>query len=381
MPHPLPPPEPAYLYTESYLDFDYGPSHPLRIARLGLTHLLIELCGLAQTPFTVTPATLDQLAHFHDRRYLDTLQKVSLNPDLPALGSYGLGPGDNPVFKGVFEWSALLTGASLQAVDLVAQAGHTVAFSMAGGMHHAMAGRASGFCYVNDPVLAILKLTDLGHRVAYVDLDAHHGDGVQWAFYRSNQVLTISLHQHPATLFPGTGYIEEMGHGEARGYSVNVPLWPDTDDEIYTQCFEELVPPLLEAFAPDYVVTQLGVDTLLEDPLANLNLTTTGFGHCVRSLKKIAADRWIALGGGGYDLANVARCWTLAWAIMQGREDQLPRELPPEFCAKANLSPDKKRLLDPQEKLRGRGWPRAQEDAKDVIAYIKREIFPILEAG
>ncbi len=373
-----PPPAPAYLYTERYLNFDYGPQHPLRIGRLGLTDELIHLCGLAQTSHPVRPASQEELMAFHDRRYLETLEELSRGEGGQGFGTFGLGPGDNPVFPGLFDWSSLLAGASLAAARLVGEQGHRVAFNMAGGMHHALPARASGFCYLNDPVLAIKELLKHCRRVAYIDIDAHHGDGVQWAFYDSPRVLTISLHQHPATLFPGTGYLEEMGRGEGRGFAVNIPLWPDTDDDIFVQCFETLVPPLIEAFQPDFIVTQLGADTLLTDPLANLNLTTTGFGRVLKLMRQLAQGHWVALGGGGYNVVNVARAWTLAWAVMLGREDELPRRLPRVMRERLKLGEDEQWLLDPPEKLRGRFWYRARRDAEDVIERVKAEIFPLL---
>ncbi|MFH1035988.1 MAG: acetoin utilization protein AcuC [Pseudomonadota bacterium] len=380
MAQPLPPPAPAYIYSDDLLNFDYGPNHPLRIYRLGLVDELIKLCGLDLPAFPVQAASLDQMCVFHDRRYLETLAEMSRTEGGDYQLAYGLGAEDNPVFPGLFDWSALLTGGTMQAAELVAQEGYPVAFNISGGMHHAMAGRASGFCYVNDAAVAIKRLVARGLRVAYIDIDAHHGDGVQWAFYDSDQVLTISLHQHPATLFPGTGSVEEMGRGAGRGFAVNLPLWADTDDDIYIKCFEEIVPPVIEAFKPDYIVSQLGVDTFLADPLANLNLTTKGFGHVLKLIRQMAMGRWIALGGGGYHVINVARGWTLAWAIMRGREDDLPRELPWDWCDRLKLDLDERWLLDPKEKIRGRLWNRAQRDAEEIVIYLKKNLFPLLGA-
>ncbi len=380
MSQPPPPPAPAYLYTDNYKLYDYGPTHPLRIQRLPLTHELINRCGLAQPSFPIEEASLEDLAIYHDRRYLEVLQELSLRPKTSSYYAYGLGLGDNPVFPGVFDWSALLTGASLKAMELVVDGGHPVAFNMAGGMHHALAARAAGFCYVNDAVVVMRHLVKRGLRVLYLDVDAHHGDGVQWAFYEDDRVLTLSLHQHPATLFPGTGLVEEMGRGEGLGFSVNVPLWPDTDDDVFIESFDAVVPPLMAAFRPDFVVSQLGVDSFLMDPLANLNLTTRGFLHVLRWLRDNAWGRWIALGGGGYDLANVARAWTLAWAVMQGREDELPEELPSDMCERLRLVPEDRRMLDNEDRLRGRFWARAQRDARETVALIHKMIFPIHQA-
>ncbi|MCB2189102.1 MAG: acetoin utilization protein AcuC [Deltaproteobacteria bacterium] len=377
---PPAPPAPAFVYTREYLDFDYGPNHPLRIDRLGMVIELIEACGLAQPPHPVNAATTEELAVFHDRRYLELLKELSADPASPDCLSYGLGSGDNPVFPGLYDWSALCCGASLAAMRLVSQGGHQVAFNIAGGMHHALAGRAAGFCYLNDPVVAAKHLVNQGRRVLYLDLDAHHGDGVQWAFYDTDQVLTMSFHQHPATLFPGTGYAEEMGRGKGRGYSVNVPLWPDCDDEIYMFAFEKIFPPVLAAFQPDYVITQLGVDTFMADPLANLNLTTRGFLHCLSLVRELCLGRWIATGGGGYHPINVARGWTAAWAVMLGREKDLPEFLPAGFAAEHRLPADECRLLDVAECVRGRFWNRSRRDAEELVKYLEDTLFPLLGA-
>jgi acetoin utilization protein AcuC len=373
-------PAAAYLYSDVFRKFDYGPTHPLRIERLHLADQLIKDCGLGQPSHPFQAATFEELTTFHDGRYLDMLRSLRMDCFDPACGVFGLGAGDNPIFDGVWEWSCLLAGASLAASRLVSQEGHAMAFAMPGGMHHAMAARASGFCYVNDICLVINELLKQNYRVAYIDIDAHHGDGVQWAYFANPNVLTISMHQHPATLFPGTGYVEEMGRGNARGYAVNLPLWPDTDDDIFMECFDRIIPPLIEAYKPDYIVTQLGTDAMMDDPLANLNLTTRGFGHCIRGLRDLCWGRWIALGGGGYMPLDVARAWTLTWAIMLDREDQVPEMLPYEFLERLDPIPQQKYLLDPPGTIRGRQWSRAQRDAKDMIKIIQDKVFPIVGA-
>ena len=249
-----------------------------------------------------------------------------------------------------------------------------MAFNIAGGLHHAMRSRASGFCYVNDPVIVILKLINRGKRVAYIDIDAHHGDGVQKAFYQTDQVLTISLHESGYSLFPGSGFEYEIGEGEGEGYSVNLPFLPYTDDEVYLWAFEEIVPPLIRAFQPDVVVTQLGVDTFYNDPLTNLHLSIFGFEKVVRRIKDLA-QRWVALGGGGYDVSNVARAWTLAWAVMNGIE--LSEELPGSYLEKAAG------VGIYEKKLRGglKSSPHSERkdirtEAERVANYIKETVFP-----
>jgi acetoin utilization protein AcuC len=259
---------------------------------------------------------------------------------------------------------------------MVVSEGWPAVFVPSGGMHHALQGRASGFCYINDLGIVIRHLLARGHTVAYVDLDAHHGDGVQWPFYENDRVLTISIHQNPLTLFPASGLAEETGRGKGQGYSVNIPLWPDSDDDIYITCFEAIVPPLLQAFNPDYIITQLGVDALWSDPMANLGLTTRALAHCVRRFRELAWGRWIATGGGGYNIMNVARAWTLAWAIMLGREDSLPPALPAAFRARHNLDPETSFLLDPPGLRHGKHWLRAREECRQTLKYLKTHLTP-----
>lgn len=365
-----------YIFSDKYAKFDMGPDHPLRIQRLTMANELIEMVGMGVPAVDVPPATEEQMARFHDRRYLETLREFSQGPMTMPFAMFGLGSKDNPIFPGLYDWCALAAGASIQASRTVLN-GAPEAFSMAGGMHHAMAARASGFCYINDINLAIIELVKQGKRVAYLDLDAHHGDGVQWAFFGSDQVMTISLHQHPETLFPGSGVLEETGRDAGVGYNINIPLWPHTDDDLYIRCFEELVPPLVEAFKPDYIVSQIGVDALLDDPLANLNLTTNGLMRCLKVTRTMAEGRWLALGGGGYHLANVARGWAMAWAIIRDMEDNLPEKLPREFIDRYTLGRDQHDLLDPPGSLRGRYYARAIEEAHNSIDWVKRQVFPL----
>lgn len=368
----------AFVFCEQMMHYDYGPCHPLRIERLALALDLIKAYGLLDNPqvVQVTPKPLERkvLERFHTPAYLDALQAADSGDPFPGLEQFGIGPGDNPVFRGMYDWSCLIAGASLEAGRLVAEGRAQVAFNMGGGLHHARPNRASGFCYVNDPVLLILDLLDRGLRVVYLDVDVHHGDGVQWAFYDTDRVLTISLHQDGRTLFPGTGAVEEMGRGEGTGYSVNVPLWPGTDDWLYLRAFDEVVLPLIQAYRADVVVTQLGVDTFHGDPLASLDLTTHGF---IRVLEKMREHfpRWVALGGGGYEMTNVARAWTLAWAVMTGQEP--PNQIP------ESLRRPLRELGYGRDTLRDEYfWPAARREVAEefletTIHRIRRSIFPI----
>jgi acetoin utilization protein AcuC len=372
----------ALVHSDAYKRFDYGPEHPLRMERLGLTYALMEAYGLTRLAgaevLPPVPAPEAALREFHDDAYLAVLRAASAGETVPDAYRYGLGPGDNPIWPGCYEASALACGGSILAAELVARGEAERAFAFAGGLHHAMPDRASGFCYLNDAVLAILALRRHRLRVAYVDIDAHHGDGVQAAFYRSADVLTVSTHERGDRLFPGTGSVEELGEGPGRGYAVNLPLNPYTDDAVYLDAFDAVVPPVLRAFRPDVVVAQLGIDGHRTDPLTHLALSIDGFAEAVRRIVGLA-PRLVALGGGGYDLANVARAWTAAWALMN--EIALPAALPPAFVAEAAPYLGARRTLGdvpvvlPVETVRP-----AREFAERQVAELHRRVFPLLGA-
>jgi acetoin utilization protein AcuC len=347
--------------------------------RLGLTYALMEAFGLTRRPGVrvVTPVAAPEsvLREFHTPGYLEVLRAVSAGHDVPDSYRFGLGPGDNPIWPGCYEASALACGGSIQAAELVARGEVGRAFAFAGGLHHAMPDRASGFCYLNDAVFAIRALSAHGLRVCYVDIDAHHGDGVQAAFYDRPDVLTISTHERGDRLFPGTGAVDELGVGEGRGFAVNLPLQPYTDDAVYLEAFDAVVPPLVRAFRPDVLVAQLGIDSHRTDPLTHLALSVDGFAEAVRRLLDLA-PRLVALGGGGYDLANVARAWTVAWALMN--DVALPDRLPEAFVAGAGARLGPVRTVgDPPV-----SWPpdverTAREYARRQVAAIQRLIFPL----
>jgi len=370
----------ALIYSDEWTRFDYGPEHPLRMERLGLTWKLMEAYALTTLPGTTVrapdAAAESELLRFHTEDYL-TVLKAADSGLAPAavVCHYGLGPGDNPVFPGLWEAARLAAGGSLLAARLVATGEVDRAFHFAGGLHHAMPDRASGFCYVNDAVLAILHLRAQGLRVAYVDIDAHHGDGVQAAFYGSRDVLTISIHERGDRLFPGTGFVQELGEGAGRGFSVNLPLDVLTDASIYLPAFERVVPPLLGAFRPDVVVAQLGIDSHRTDPLTHLALDVQGFARAVARIAALA-PRLVALGGGGYDLGNVARAWTAAWAVMNGVE--LPAGIPPEFLDYSRwLRVRPASLWDPPAPLDDDRRRIAQEYADRQVDAVERHVFPL----
>ncbi len=370
----------AFIYSEEFAKYDYGPGHPLKPFRLKLTNELMKSYGLFSSPdvrvIEAKPAAEEDLLLYHTKDYIDILKAANSGLEIPGEEGYGLGFGDNPVFEGVFEWSRLVTGASLQAAALVDSDEASVAFNISGGLHHALASQASGFCYINDPVIAISSLLKVGRRVAYVDIDAHHGDGVQAAFYRTDKVLTISLHESGRYLFPGTGFVNETGEGEAKGYSVNIPMPPSSDDELFVYAFNEVVPSLIERFKPDIIVGQLGVDSFRSDPLTHLNYTTNGFCEVVRKMKELS-PRFVALGGGGYEITNVARAWTLAWAIMNDIE--LPDELPEAFLQQYPLEGFRGRKLRDEAFLeKGPRKEMMRGEVGRVVDAIKEKVFPLI---
>ena len=369
-------PTAAYIYADTMSQHVLREDHPLRPVRLRYTYELLEALGAfnGKTSLLVEPrfATVDELLTIHTPGYVDAVKRYSDGGSIQDGAQYGFtAQGDNPVFPGMYEAALLSTGASVQAAEMVADGTVRVAFNSSGGLHHAMAGHASGFCVFNDPAVAINALRRRGLRVVYVDIDAHHGDGVQAAFYGDDDVMTISLHESGRYLFPGTGEVDEVGTGKGRGYSVNVPLFPYTDDDVFLEAFDAVVPPLIDAFKPDVLATQLGIDTYMTDPLTHLALSTTGYVALVRRFSDMGYP-WLAFGGGGYDVDAVARGWALAYGEMVGR--QWPDSIPESV--RHNLTRDVMRdaapaPVDPELRT------RTQAFAKTAVDAIKQGIFPL----
>lgn len=301
------------VWDDGLVAYDFGPGHPLAPVRVELTMALARDLGVLDKVEQAgcSPATDDELALVHDRAYIEAVRQVSATgrPDLPI----GLGTADNPAFAGVHDAAALITGATLAAARAVWSGAAEHALNVAGGLHHAMPAAASGFCVYNDPAVAIAWLLSQGaRRVAYVDVDVHHGDGVQATFFDDPRVLTVSLHESPRTLFPGTGFPHETG---AEGTAVNVALPAGTGDAGWLRAFHAVVPPLLREFQPDVLVTQQGCDSHALDPLADLMLSVDGQRRTYEALHALAHEtahgRWVATGGGGYELVRVVpRAWT-----------------------------------------------------------------------
>ena len=367
----------AFVYSEELTRNILREDHVLRPMRLRLVYELLTAFQVFETtgatllePRVASPA---ELGGFHSQDYIEAVQSFSNGEDLERQHRYGFSDsGDNPISGGMYEAAALAAGASLVAVDALMDGRADIAFNAGGGYHHAGPDFASGFCIFNDAVLAIQRLLDRGgvDRVAYVDVDAHHGDGVQNAFASTDRVLTISLHESGRYLFPGTGGVEEMGTGKGEGYSVNLPLAPTTDDTIYLDAFREVVPSLVRAFRPDVLVTQLGIDSHRDDPLTHLALSSNGHASLVEEFKRLSPGRWLALGGGGYDMSAVARCWTLDFAVMAGLGDDLPNEIPLDYKEKYGLAQLRDMATQPE------GSSAAAIAAREVVEQVRERFFP-----
>ncbi|EME23661.1 acetoin utilization protein AcuC [Rhodococcus triatomae] len=325
------------VWSPDYLNYRWSADHPMNPTRLDLTMSLATSLGLIEGAEIIAPepATDADLLRIHTPGLIAAVKEAGSAGAAQLLtearadsvsAPHGLGSEDNPIFPRMHEASAILAGGTLAAAREIASGRARRAVSIGGGMHHAMADWASGFCVYNDAAVAISWLLDNGFdRIAYIDVDAHHGDGVQHAFLGDPRVLTVSLHQHPATLWPNTGWSSEVGSGPGEGTSVNVPVLPGTVDAVWLRAFHAIVPAAVAAFRPQIVISQCGADSHREDPLADLSLTVDGHRAAYRAMRDLAdryADgRWIAVGGGGYGLVRVVpRSWTHLIATVLDRD-------------------------------------------------------------
>jgi acetoin utilization protein AcuC len=350
--------------------YGFGGEHPFDPLRLRLT---LELCRdlglLDDYPLTPSePATDADLTTVHSLTYVRMVQQAGRGAArLSRLLDYGLGSGDNPVFPDMHEACARVVGGVLESCRLVMGGDAAHAMCISGGLHHALRSQASGFCVYNDAGVAIARLKEErpGIRIAYVDTDAHHGDGVQWMFFEDPDVLTVSVHETGRYLFPGTGDVDEKGRGEGKGYAVNVPLQPYTDDDSFISTFEAVVPEALRAFEPDLIISQNGCDAHQLDPLTHLSATTRLYEHVPAAIHDLAHElcegRWVAIGGGGYDIWRVVpRAWSALWAAVSHQE--LPEKVPEgwleKWGAKSPVSLPRRVRDDPADYPAG---PRADE--------------------
>ncbi len=366
----------AFVYRKELSEYVIGKDHPLQPTRLQYCYELLQAYGAFDGPssrlLSAAPAGEADLLSFHRQDYIEAVKLLSQGKKVVNAHNYNFHEhGDNPPFAGMYEASLLAVGATLTACDAVLDHSVDAAFNVAGGFHHAKPGAASGFCIFNDVVIAINRILGKGLRVAYVDIDAHHADGVQEAFYDTDRVLNISLHESGRHLFPGAGEATETGSDKGKGYTVNVPLASHTNDEIYLEAFDAVVVPLVKKFRPDVLVTQLGCDTHYLDPLTHLELTTEGYTAVIRRLRDLDLP-WLAVGGGGYDVGTVARCWTLAYGVMMDRD--WPDDIPASYREAYGL----KYLRDKDKPAPSPGDLAAARDfAAASVAKVKELVFPV----
>jgi acetoin utilization protein AcuC len=330
--------EAALIWDPAVTLYRFRPDHPFNPKRLELTVSLIESLGLLSGDgvemVAPRPATREELLLVHDAAYVDAVARLSAGEDASEAWRWGLGTDDTPVFPGMHEVTSLVVGASIRAAELVMSGEARRAFSIAGGLHHAHRDRGSGFCVYSDVGAAIAWIRrEYGARVLYLDYDAHHGDGPQGLFYGDPEVLTLSIHESGRFLFPGTGFVDELGEGEGYGFSLNLPLDAFTEDDSWLEAHEKLIPEVIEAFRPDVLVVQNGCDGHTLDPLTHLRATTRLYEETTRivceTADRVCGGRIVATGGGGYSIWRVVpRAWALVWAGLAGRTvpDAVPRE-------------------------------------------------------
>jgi acetoin utilization protein AcuC len=376
----------ALVWDPALAAYDLGDHHPLNPVRLTLTTALIAACGILDHAEAIAPriAPDREIALVHSTGYIEAVRESS-DWGAGLHAGMGLGTDDNPIYPGMHDIAALNCGASIAALEVVLEDMADRTFSIAGGMHHAHRARAAGFSVYNDAAVAIAvaRSTRPDLRVLYIDIDAHHGDGVQEAFYGSADVMTISIHETGLQAFPGTGFPGEMGYGDGLGYAVNVPMPPFADDECYRRAFDETIAPIARAFAPDIIVAQLGADAHHADPQTELSLTLPGYRDVVRRVIGLADElcggKLVALGGGGYHVLDVVPlAWTWVMAELAGIE--LPDETPVVWRdhVRATLGdePPVSLSADPFA-LCPEHAAAVLEETEEVIREVRETLFPL----
>jgi len=374
----------SFIYLEKAAEFSLGPGHPYRLERVRMAYDTMNRYGLlsgdGREVARPSPAGMEDLAEVHTARYLELLELAGRGEVTVEALSHGIGTEDCPAFPGLMEFAKAAAGATIEAGRKVTDEGFDFAFNPVGGFHHAGRDRAEGFCYVNDVALLARRWAEAGMKVMVLDIDAHHGNGTQDFFYQDPRVLTVSFHESTRGLFPfkGGGY-EEIGSGEGRGFNLNVPMLESSDDETFLYAFEQLIPPLFEAFRPDAVIGLMGVDTHGRDPLTHLNMTNNSYMEAGLWINKLA-PRWTALGAGGYNTENVVNGWTLLWAAVNGllREEDEMATLGGTFMGEAELGVTS--LRDMAARTSGPQKAEAIEAVEEAIGYLEKNALPLIGA-
>jgi acetoin utilization protein AcuC len=314
----------VFVHSERLDELTYPPQSPFNTSRAGRLRKIIYSMGMLSGPDTVQVvpqlAQRKDLERIHSARYLDALEKASRDGNGGVeLLFMGIGTGDCPIFPDMYDYSVLACGATLTAARMILDGSARVAFNPSGGYHHAWPEQAAGFCYINDVAIACHVLAEAGKRVFYLDIDVHNGDGVAGAFYERRDVMTLSFHESGKTLFPGTGFEDEIGQGDGTGYCVNVPLPAGIYDQAYLKAFDDITIPLIKAFKPDVIVLEFGADALAGDPLAHLRLTNNTYADIIQTLLTFGKPI-LMTGGGGYHVENTVRAWALGWGVLSGSD-------------------------------------------------------------
>lgn len=382
---------PLLVYGPRSATYDFGPGHPLTPRRFEPGIALLRALG-AEPGLAPEPATDAELSVVHDAGYVAAVRRFGADPGLPPAFGIAHG-GDVPPFLGMHEASAAVAGGSLRAMEAILRGDVDHAYHPGGGLHHAMPARASGFCVYNDVALAVAAARAAGLRVLYVDLDVHHGDGVEAIHADDPGVLTVSFHESGRYLFPGTGAVHETGQGDAAGTVVNVPLEPSTGEGAWLAAVASLVPELAAAFRPDIVVSQHGADSHAWDPLAHLRVTTTAMGAAARLVDAVAhrhaAGRWLATGGGGYAIYQVVpRAWALTW--LAGAHREAPAAMPVDWLERWSAAadswdggPSPERYEDEPNagSSVGPGQAAAEIEAARIVDGVRARVLPLLAAA
>ncbi len=367
------------IYSDELAGYEYGANHPFKPGRARQMYDLLNrysLLGEADQKI-VRPEPLDEelLYLFHEKSYIDLLKRCDQGEYGIEMYAVGLGTDDNPVSRGMYQFALAASGGTHQGAMMLTRGEADVVFNPLGGFHHAGRNHAEGFCYLNDIAIAITDLISKGKRVAYIDVDVHHGNGVQDAFYDTDQVLTISTHESGKTLYPWSGYEDGMGVRAGRGYNINIPLLKGTDDEVYLYAFNAIVPPLVEAFKPDIVFAEIGGDMHRDDPLAHLNLTSNGYKAVFKKIREMS-PRLLATGGGGYNVYKTAALWALAWAVFCGLT---PYDHFAGLVGGMMYGPEAQSgsLEDEPYSIEGEEKEQCMEHARSLVRFMQELLFPL----
>jgi acetoin utilization protein AcuC len=375
----MPQPRAAFIHSPDIERYHYPPSCPFKTERAALTkNILVSMgCfdGDGRSQVAPIAATESELLSFHTRPYIEALKRISKGVISPDDLLMGIGTDDTPVFTDLFDYANLAAGATMTGARLLINGSADIVFNPSGGYHHAKAGAAGGFCYVNDVVLGCNVLTAAGKKVFCLDLDAHHGNGTQEAFYNNPNVFTVSFHESGKTLFPWGGFETEIGEGAGLGYNVNVPLPAHTDDETFEKAFRLVVPPLIRAYNPDVIVLELGMDVLNADPLTHLSMTNNAIADALPLITQFSKPI-LAVGGGGYNSNNTARGWALLWCVLCGldAESDMTIGMGGTFLGSSEW---KAGLRDMRTYTQGEEKREIQDELARVAEYIEEKVFGI----